>query len=71
MIIGGMCGVYVGQIGYLVVMSISMYPPLDSLVFLLSIRSYRSALCCEDNENSENHSTMKTIKVSAVSAINN
>ncbi|CAL2046145.1 unnamed protein product [Caenorhabditis brenneri] len=48
MIIGGMCGIYVGQIGYFVVMSISIYPPLDSLVFLLSIRCYRSALCCEN-----------------------
>ncbi|KAF1753892.1 hypothetical protein GCK72_020449 [Caenorhabditis remanei] len=46
MIVGGMCGTYVGQIGYFVVMSISIYPPLDSLVFLLSIRCYRSALCC-------------------------
>ncbi|PIC29083.1 hypothetical protein B9Z55_020795 [Caenorhabditis nigoni] len=47
MILGGMSGIYVGQIGYFVVMSISIYPPIDSLVFLFSIRCYRSALCCE------------------------
>lgn len=47
MIIGGMAGLYVGQIGYYAAMSISMYPPLDALVFLLSIRCYRSYLFCE------------------------
>ncbi|CAP25458.1 Protein CBG04823 [Caenorhabditis briggsae] len=48
MILGGMSGIYVGQIGYFVVMSISIYPPIDSLVFLFSIHCYRSALCCEE-----------------------
>ncbi|CAO4381040.1 unnamed protein product [Caenorhabditis nigoni] len=41
MILGGMSGIYVGQIGYFVVMSISIYPPIDSLVFLFSVRCYR------------------------------
>ncbi|PIC29044.1 hypothetical protein B9Z55_020761 [Caenorhabditis nigoni] len=46
MISGSMAGIYMGEIGHFVVMSISIYPPLDSLLFLLFIRDYRDALFC-------------------------
>ncbi|EGT59076.1 hypothetical protein CAEBREN_31949 [Caenorhabditis brenneri] len=63
---GSMLGVYVGEIGYFAAMSISLYPPLDSLVFLLSIRDYRNALCCKKrNKVHWNSSTLTTTRNTA------
>ena len=62
-----MTGIYVGELGHFVVMSISMYPPLDSLVFLLSIRDYRNALFCNtktDIRNESSNTRPATAKVS-------
>ncbi|EFO95270.1 hypothetical protein CRE_09405 [Caenorhabditis remanei] len=56
-ITGSMTGIYVGELGHFVVMSISMYPPLDSLVFLLSIRDYRNALFCNTKTDSRSESS--------------
>uniref|UniRef100_A0A1I7UWG6 MatE protein n=2 Tax=Caenorhabditis tropicalis TaxID=1561998 RepID=A0A1I7UWG6_9PELO len=62
MIMGGMSGVYFGQIGYIVVMSISLYPAIDSLVFLFSIKCYRFALCCGDGENTSGTGNTSVIR---------
>ncbi|KAF1753850.1 hypothetical protein GCK72_020407 [Caenorhabditis remanei] len=56
-ITGSVTGIYVGELGHFVVMSISMYPPLDSLVFLLSIRDYRNALFCNTKTDSRSESS--------------
>ncbi|EGT57644.1 hypothetical protein CAEBREN_32731 [Caenorhabditis brenneri] len=57
MISGSMAGIYMGEIGHWVVMSISIYPPLDSLVFLLSIRDYRNALFCNTKSHKQSDSS--------------